>query len=139
MNNSSISLDAPVGIFLGSYSGNSGNNSATYGYTNTGQDFGLIFGYEVPLAVDFNIGCNSTSSNADGFGGFFGVGYDYSQFSIFASKYSNYHAVSIGPLIRGGFRFAAGGSKSVSIGLFYKKGREVEQFKTFGVTLLADF
>jgi len=46
--NSSISVGAPIGVGLGIT-------------TNTyGSDAGLIFSYDLPLVIDYNIGCKST-------------------------------------------------------------------------------
>jgi hypothetical protein len=62
--NSSISVGAPIGIGIGIT-------------TNTyGNDAGVIFSYDLPLVIDYNIGCKSTMENDRNFGGYFGVGLD---------------------------------------------------------------
>ena len=93
--NSSISIGAPIGIGIG---------IATNTY---GNDAGVIFSYDLPLVIDYNIGCKSTMSNDRNFGGYFGVGFGYNKVNISESSYSDFNGSSYGPLFRAGFRFGS--------------------------------
>jgi len=130
----SLSIGAPVGIYIGGYSGTV--NYSQFGFSSTINDSGWLFGYELPVVLDFNLGKGAIRDNDSRLGAYIGTGYSYSRFNIFGSHYSNYHGTSIGPLIRGGVRLRLGASAIGSFGLFYKQGREHEQFKTIGFNFL---
>ena len=130
----SLSIGAPVGIYIGGYSGTV--NYSQFGFSSTINDSGWLFGYELPVVLDFNLGKGAIRDNDSRMGAYIGTGYSYSRFNIFGSHYSNYHGTSIGPLIRGGVRFRLGAYNIASFGLFYKQGREHEQFKTIGFNFL---
>jgi hypothetical protein len=128
--NSSISIGAPIGIGLGLVSN-------TYG-----GDAGVIFSYDLPLVIDYNIGCKSTTGNDKNFGGYFGVGFGYNKVNISESSYSNFNGSSYGPLFRAGFRF--GSSKEswnghgVTAGAYYKIGIDNNKLYTIGFNVLYD-
>lgn len=130
----SLSIGAPVGIYIGGYSGTV--NYSQFGFSSTINDSGWLFGYELPVVLDFNLGKGAIRDNDSRLGAYIGTGYSYSRFNIFGSHYSNYHGTSIGPLIRGGVRLRLGASAIGSFGMFYKQGREHEQFKTIGFNFL---
>ena len=132
----SLSIGAPVGIFIGGYSGTV--NNSQFGYSSTINDNGWLFGYELPVVLDFNLGKGAIRDDDSRLGAYIGTGYSYSRFNIFGSHYSNYHGTSIGPLIRGGVRLRLGACNIASLGMFYKQGREHEQFNTIGFNFLCD-
>ncbi len=136
MPNASVSLDAPLGVILSGYSTNVNQNYI--GYTNSVRDRGFIFGYVVPLCIDFNIGGRSTGDNFNHLGAYLGAGYDYEHFSIFGTKYSNYAGMSVGPVARVGMRFCFNGNHCTSIGAFYKRASDRDKLHTIGVSLVAD-
>src|ERR1700693_2341623 len=77
--NSSISVGAPIGVGIGIT-------------TNTyGNDAGLLFSYDLPLVIDYNIGCKSTMENDKNFGGYFGAGFGYNKVTISESSRSEEH------------------------------------------------
>lgn len=87
-NNSAISIGAPVTV-----------GYAWVGFIN--EKYSFI--YKLPLALDFNFGRNSSSLKESRFGGFFGVGYEWSQ--IFSKNI--YHKNShwfYSPALRAGLR-----------------------------------
>ncbi len=128
--NSSISVGAPIGIGIGLVSN-------TYG-----DDAGVIFSYDLPLVIDYNIGCKSTMANDRNFGGYFGVGFGYNKVNISESSYSNFDGASYGPLFRAGCRF--GSSKegwnghAVTVGAYYKIGINNDKLTTIGFNVLYD-
>ena len=128
--NSSVSIGLPVGIGIGIA-------SSTYG-----DDVGVSFAYDLPVVLDYNIGCKSTRANEKKFGGYFGVGFGYYKVSISGSQYSDFKGATYGPIFRGGVRF--GSSKeswnghAVTIGIFYKKGLEKDKLNTVGFNVLYD-
>lgn len=128
--NSSISVGAPIGIGIGIV-------------TNTyGNDAGVIFSYDLPLVIDYNIGCKSTMENDANFGGYFGVGFGYNKVTISESSYSDFDGSSYGPLFRAGFRF--GSSKEswnghgLTAGAYYKIGMGQNNLHTIGFNILYD-
>jgi hypothetical protein len=128
--NSSISIGAPIGIGIGIT-------------TNTyGNDAGVIFSYDLPLVIDYNIGCKSTKENDRNFGGYFGVGFGYNKVNISESSYSDFNGSSYGPLFRAGCRF--GSSKEswnghgVTVGAYYKIGIDQNKLYTIGFNVLYD-
>ena len=128
--NSSLSIGAPVGIGIGIA-------------TNTsGSDAGVAFAYDLPVVIDYNIGCKSTRENEKNFGGYFGLGFGYYKVSISQSQYSDYKGETYGPLVRAGVRFGSANESwkghAVSVGLFYKKGMEKDKLTTIGFNVLVD-
>ncbi len=127
--NSSVSIGAPVGIGFGIVNNNS-------------SDAGIGFSFDLPTAIDYNIGCKSTPDNETYFGGYFGAGFGYSRSSVSGSSYSDFKGASYGPLVRAGVRI--GSSKEsfrgqgVTIGFFYKKGLEAAKYNTVGCNALID-
>lgn len=127
----SLSIGVPLGIGFGMYSQMDDNFA----------DDGIYFSFDVPLVLDYNIGCNSSRENEDNFGGFVGVGFGYQKVSISQTEYYNYDGGSYGPLIRGGVRFRGSsrwGTKSITISSFYKIGLEEEKFNTIGISAYFD-
>jgi hypothetical protein len=128
--NSSFSVGAPIGIGIGIT-------------TNTyGGDAGVIFSYDLPLVIDYNIGCKSTMENDRNFGGYFGVGFGYNKVNISESSYSDYDGSSYGPLFRAGFRFGSSkeswGGHGLSAGAYYKIGLGQNNLHTIGFNILYD-
>ena len=128
--NSSISVGAPIGIGIGIT-------------TNTyGNDAGVLFSYDLPLVIDYNIGCKSTMENDKNFGGYFGAGFGYNKVTISESSYSDFNGSSFGPLFRAGFRF--GSSKEswnghgLTAGAYYKIGIDKNKLYTIGFNVLYD-
>jgi hypothetical protein len=129
-NHSSISLGLPVSVGVGFASD----------YTSKGK--GVYWAFDLPLVVDYNLGCKSTSANKEKFGGYIGTGFGYTHTNWTFNGSSSAYVDSYGPLIRGGFRFgfpASEISEGLTVGLFYKLGLEKEKYKTYGFTVLIDF
>lgn len=128
--NSSISVGAPIGVGIG---------IATNTY---GGDAGVIFSYDLPLVIDYNIGCKSTMENDRNFGGYFGVGFGYNKVNISESSYSNFDGTSYGPLFRAGFRFGSSregwNGHGLSAGAYYKIGIDKGKLTTIGFNVLYD-
>jgi hypothetical protein len=128
--NSSISIGLPVGIGFGIAS------------NTNGDDAGMYFAYDLPLVVDYNIGCKSTSENESTFGGYFGAGFGYYKVNSSNSEYSDFKGASYGPLLRAGVRIGsadeAWNDHAFTVGVFYKKGIEKDGFKTIGFNVLFD-
>lgn len=128
--NSSISVGLPVGIGIGI-------TNSTYG-----SDAGVSFAYDLPLVVDYNIGCKSTSENESTFGGYFGVGFGYYKVTISQSEYSNFTGATYGPMARAGIRFGSSNENwkghGIAIGMFYKNGLEAAKLKTIGFNVMVD-
>lgn len=128
---SSLSVGVPFGIGFGMYSQ----------MDETSNDDGIYFSFDVPLVLDYNIGCNSSRENEDNFGGFFGVGFGYQKVSISQTESGDYDGGNYGPLVRGGIRFRGSsrwGSKSITISSFYKMGLEKEKLNTIGISAYFD-
>lgn len=128
--NSSISVGAPIGIGIGIT-------------TNTyGNDAGVLFSYDLPLVVDYNIGCKSTMENDRNFGGYFGVGFGYNKVTISESSYSDFNGSSYGPLFRAGFRFGSSSESwnghGLTAGAYYKIGIDKNKLYTIGFNVLYD-
>jgi hypothetical protein len=134
--NTSLSAGIPLSFGFGTFS-------------NSYGDASLYYGFDVPLAIDYNIGGGSTK-DADGkTGGYVGAGFGYTYTSL--SEPSGvygpdvYKAISYGPIARGGVRFRfAFDPKSkpdfgLTLGLFYKVGIEADKFKMGGLNILFDF
>lgn len=128
--NSSISVGAPVAIGVGIA-------RSTYG-----DDAGISFAYDLPVVVDYNIGCKSTNENEKKFGGYFGLGFGYYKVSISQSTYSDFKGATYGPIFRGGIRFGSSNENwhghAVTVGLFFKNGLETAKLKTFGFNIMYD-
>ncbi len=128
--NSSISVGAPIGIGIGLVS-------------NTfGSDAGVLFSYDLPVVIDYNIGCKSTMENDWNFGGYFGVGFGYNKVTISESSYSNFNGSSYGPLFRAGFRFGSAreswNGHGITAGAYYKIGLDKNKLYTIGFNVLYD-
>jgi hypothetical protein len=131
--NSSVSVGVPLSLgFQGSVNSQTGSS--------------IVFGYDLPLAVDYNMGHKSTPENEAGFGGYIGAGFGYTHTSVSISDnfLGDYAATanSYGPMVRAGIRFGfPWGEKEMSytIGGWYKFGLEKEGYKTIGINLLWDF
>ena len=128
--NSSVSVGAPVSIGIGIA-------SSVYG-----EDAGLSFAYDLPIVLDYNIGCKSTTDNENNFGGYLGLGFGYNHFAISGSRYSNVKGNSYGPILRAGIRFKlpqeSSNDHGVSVGFFYKPGLETEKWRSYGAHVLLD-
>lgn len=127
---SSISVGAPVGIGIG------------IAANTNGSDAGVAFAYDLPIVIDYNIGCKSTRENDQNFGGYFGLGFGYYKVSISQSSYSDFKGATYGPLVRAGVRIGSSNESwnrhAVTIGLFYKKGMEKDKLTTIGFNVLLD-
>lgn len=128
--NTSVSIGTPVGIGIGIASNTSGS------------DVGVAFAYDLPVVIDYNIGCKSTMDNEKYFGGYFGLGFGYYKVTISQSQYSDYKGATYGPLVRGGVRIGSSNESwkghAVTIGVFYKKGIEKDKLTTIGFNVLLD-
>lgn len=128
--NSSISIGAPVGVGIGLA-------------TNTiGNDAGILFSYDLPVVLDYNLGFKSTIDNDRKFGGYFGAGFGYNKVIISGSSYSDFNGSSYGPLIRAGFRFGSANESwnghALTAGVYYKVGLEKDKLHTIGFNVLMD-
>ncbi|MEP7372684.1 MAG: hypothetical protein ABI675_04795 [Chitinophagaceae bacterium] len=128
--NSSVSIGAPVGIGIG---------IATNTY---GDDAGIAFAYDLPVVLDYNIGCKSTIDNEQTFGGYLGLGFGYYKVSISNSQYSDFKGATYGPIFRGGVRIGSAKESwkghGLTIGVYYKKGLEKDKLTTIGFNVLLD-
>lgn len=128
--NSSISIGLPLGIGVGVAS------------STDGDDAGIYFAYDLPLVIDYNIGCKSTIENENIFGGYFGIGFGYYKVNISKSQYSDFNGASYGPLFRAGVRIGsyneAWNGHAFTVGVFYKKGLEKDRLNTIGFNVLYD-
>ena len=119
--NSSFSIGIPLSLGFGSV------NSAD----------GTFFGVDAPLMFDYNMGCNSTRENENGFGGFLGIGFGYNYTSV-SSYMGSGNLYSYGPEAHAGISFMISRKDShpVTFGVFYKLGMEADKYRTFGINLL---
>lgn len=128
--NSSVSVGMPLSIGVGI-------TRSTYG-----DDAGVSFAYNIPLVVDYNFGCKSTSETESNFGGYVGAGFGYNHFSVSGSEYSNLSGSSYGPIARAGIRFGSQinsfNGQAITLGLYYKPGLGTDKWKTYGVHVLLD-
>ncbi len=128
--NSSVSVGLPVGVGIGIASN-------TYG-----GDAGVLFAYDIPVVVDYNIGCKSTMENERNFGGYVGAGFGYYKVNISKSVYSDFNGSTYGPIVRGGVRFSSSkegwNGHGISVGVFYKKGLEKDKLNTVGFNVFFD-
>ena len=122
--NSSISIGAPLGAGIG------------FAKSTYGSDAGIAFGFDVPVVIDYNIGCKSTADNDKGFGCFFGTGFGYSYTGIRLSSNSS-NVSSLGPTFRAGIRIGMkdGG---FSIPLSFKLGIGENKVNTYGFAIIRD-
>lgn len=128
--NSSVSVGVPLGLGVGLSSDLNGN------------DAGVFFSYDLPLVVDYNIGCKSTPDNESTFGTYFGAGFGYHKTIIKASENSDFKGATYGPLVRAGVRFGPPQEifrgQAITVGLYFKKGIEKSKTTTFGFSALVD-
>ena len=68
----SLSIGAPVGIYIGGYSGTV--NYSQFGFSSTINDSGWLFGYELPVVLDFNLGKGATHDNDNRIGAYIETG-----------------------------------------------------------------
>ena len=108
-----------------------------------GEDYGLAFGFDIPVVMDFNFGFKATSEATDGkkLGGYVGVGFGYNKIVISKTSNSNFTGVSYGPIFRTGIRFGkkedkSWGNKAVEVNFYFKPGLEKEKYTSFGSAVL---
>ncbi len=124
--NSSFSIGIPLGAGIGILS-------------SAGTASGVAWGFDVPVALDYNIGCRSTAENKNNFGGYFGGGFGY-MYTGWSDGGETSHATTYGPIIRTGISFSPGQDRwHTTVGIFYKPGLESQKYKTFGFNVLMDF
>lgn len=124
--NTSISVGSPLGA---------GVNIMSDGYGSAG----LSWGFELPVVLDYNIGCMSYPENEAGFGTYFGAGFSYMYTNYKLYDDENNQVKTYGPVARAGIRFASGGGRwHTTVGLFYKVGMEAQKFKTLGFNVYMD-
>lgn len=128
--NSSLSVGIPLGLGLG------------IAKSVNGDDAGIGFAYDLPIVLDYNVGCKSSYDNESTFGGYFGVGFGYSHVSISNSSYMDFKGTTYGPMARAGIRIGSlsenWGDQAITIGFSFKKGLEKEKLNTFGLSVLLD-
>jgi hypothetical protein len=110
---------------------------------NEGQDFGVAFGFDLPIVLDFNFGFKATTDDTDGkkLGGYAGAGFGYNKIAISKTSNSDFTGVSYGPLFRAGIRFgnkknSSWGEKAVEINFYFKQGLEKQKYVSFGSAVL---
>ena len=108
-----------------------------------GEDFGVAFGFDIPVVLDFNFGFKASSEETDGkkLGGYVGVGFGYNKIVISKTTNSDFTGVSYGPMFRTGIRFgkkddASWGNKAVEVNFYFKPGLEKEKYTSFGSAVL---
>lgn len=102
---------------------------------------GIYWSLDLPLVVDYNMGCNASKKNKDKFGGYFGAGFGFTYSSWTDDGNPSNKGNSYGPLIRTGVRLrflSKAKNNSLTIGLSYKIGMETEKYKTIGLNVLVD-
>jgi len=122
------------------------------GSVNSREGGSFSFGFDAPIAVDYNFGYGAAGGEEEsdaGFGGFVGAGFGYTKTA--QATPDNYNTTiwnesdfsaskSYGPMAHAGVRFPIKqGENSITIRLSYKKGLETEKFNFFGGTLLYGF
>ncbi|MFT4022936.1 MAG: hypothetical protein QM664_04020 [Flavihumibacter sp.] len=127
--NSSISIGMPLGVGIAVAEG------------SQGSDYGILFSFDVPVAVDYNFGCKSTPDNDGAFGGYLGLGFGYHKVTISKSSYMDFNGGTYGPILRGGIRISpeSFNGYGITLGLQYKKGLEKSRLNSYGIAVLADF
>lgn len=127
--NSSVSIGLPLSAGVGIV-----RESA-----NPGE---VAFSYDLPAALDYNIGFKSTTNNDHTFGIYFGAGFGFNQVTITKTSNLGYNGISYGPLFRAGVRIGSQNESwqgnGLTIGIFYKKGMEKEKMDSFGFNVLVD-
>ena len=130
MENSSLSVGVPLGLGFG------------IAKSVNGDDAGIGFAYDLPIVLDYNIGCKSSYDNEGTFGGYFGLGFGYSHMSISESSYMDFKGTSYGPMVRAGIRIGSDSESwadhAITLGFSFKKGLEKEKLNTFGLSVLLD-
>lgn len=122
--NTSFSIGFPLGAGIGIL-------------TSGGNAQGISWGFDLPIAADYNFGCRSTPDNEKNFGGYFGAGFSY-MYTAWNAGDGTEHANSYGPVGRAGIRFSSANARwNVTIGLFFKLGIESEKYKTFGFDIIS--
>jgi hypothetical protein len=102
-----------------------------------GSANGIAWGFDLPVALDYNIGCKSTPDNEQTFGGYMGAGFSYMYTGWSGGETGK--VVSYGPLALTGIRFSSSqASWSVTVGVYFKYGLEKEKYKTFGFNVIGD-
>jgi hypothetical protein len=95
------------------------------------------FGFDAPVAVDYNFGHAATGTNNSnektGFGGFVGAGFGYTKAFSADDILVSTPAKSYGPMAHAGIRFSIlGGEKTITLRLSFKKGLEKTKYNYFG-------
>lgn len=104
----------------------------------SGDGAGISWGADAPIALDYNIGLQSTPDNDQTFGGYIGAGFGYMYTGMNMGDGAN-HFSTYGPIARGGIRFSSeDGRWNTTIGIFFKPGLEKAKYKTFGFNVLMD-
>jgi hypothetical protein len=139
MENSSLSIGIPLSAGI----------SGDY-YTDTygGSENTLSFMLDVPLILNYNIGCGSSKENESRFGFFVGGGFGYRTSSYnenvddgYGDTYQDGVKVStFGPVGNAGVRIAVGRhKKNIEIKLSFMKGLDNSSANTYGVHTLFNF
>lgn len=130
--NTSLSIGAPIGI----------------GAAFIDNDFMAIhktfLSYELPFAIDYNMGFKSVIDPGDDIIGFYiGAGYSITNtVGLDSIADTKFIPNSSGILARVGARLPFSYStthKGMTIGMYYKLGGGVEKFRTFGINVFVDF
>jgi len=128
--NSSVSIGIPLGIGVGIVS------------NTRDDDNGIAFAYDLPIVLDYNLGCKATSETDKNFGGYLGLGFGYYKVNISQSQYSDFTGSTFGPLARAGIRFGSSAESwkghAVTVGMFFKKGMEKDKLTTIGFNVMYD-
>lgn len=98
----------------------------------------FIYGGDVQAWADYNRGMGAVADPAKNTGVYFGLGFGGSYTGIDGEAIDNYSGISVGPMVRAGFRFGVV-DIPLGIGLYYKHGLENAKWRTFGFHILADF
>ena len=99
---------------------------------------GLLYSGDVQVWADYNHGMGAVADAAKNTGFYVGVGVGGSYTGIDGEAIDEYNGISVGPMIRAGFRFGVL-DIPLGIGLYYKHGLENAKWRTFGFHILADF
>lgn len=131
-NNTSLSFGAPIGI------GAAFINNEFMAINKT------FLSYELPFAIDYNIGFKSSTDPGDDIIGFYlGAGYSMmNTMGLDSISDTKFVPNSSGFVARIGTRLPFSYStthKGMTIGMHYKLGKGVEKFRTFGINVFVDF
>ena len=99
---------------------------------------GFIYSGDVQAWADYNHGMGAVADPAKNTGVYVGLGFGVSYTGIDGEAIDEYSGISVGPMIRAGFRFGVL-DIPLGIGLYYKHGLEKSKWRTFGFHILADF